>query len=433
MATLITMPQLGLTMNAGTVASWLKREGEAVEKGEPIAELLSDKSTVELEARASGTLLAILAEENENVECGKPLCVIGAPGEDIAALLAGTDRPAPAAETPLPAAPQPEQPSQPGRPTPTRPDGGERIFASPAARKYAREHGVDLAGVSGSGPGGRIVEKDVIQAATAGGPRATPAAARAAERLGVGLPSPAGERVRLEEVESLAKPRSIPLDEMRKTIARRMAESKRDIPHFYLAAEVDCLNLKNLRAKLAPAVERRYQSRLSYNDLIVKAAALALERHPGVNASFGGDEILLHPEANIGVAVGVKGGLLVPVVRRAAGKSPGEISRELAALVKLARSRRLPPDACGCGTCTVTNLGMYGISSFQAIVNPPESVIMALGAMTDRVVARAGEVVVRPMMNITLSCDHRVVNGVEGAEFLDCLCRLLENPEEMLV
>lgn len=404
MATVLTMPLLGLTMKEGTVATWLKKEGDQVERGEVIAELLSDKSTVDYESRQTGILLKIVVPEGQSTAIGNPLCIVGEAGEDIAELLkegSGT--------TPVPAPSSPASPLQakPAMVAETAtvavplPSSPGRKFASPAARKCARDKGIDLSVVTGTGPGGRIVEKDILHAAATHYP-ATPVALKAAEQLGVALPETDG-RIRLADVEGMVPQTSVPMNDIQKAIARRMTESKQTIPHFYLTADIDCGNLKTLRSKLAGAVEKRYRSRLTYNDLIVKATALALERHPGVNASFGGDHIIINNNVNIGLAVGIKDGLLVPVVRDAARKSLGQISAELAELVRKARMKRLMPDEYGCGTFTISNLGMYGISSFQAIVNPPESVIMALGSMRDCPAVIDGQLVARTMMTVTLS------------------------------
>jgi len=402
-------------MKEGAIVDWLKGEGDEVEHGEPILEISSDKSVVEYESRASGFLLKILAAKGDVVPVGKPLCVVGKPGEDYSDLLAERDLPVPNSTEAEQTADEPAPAISATFTTPAASVGGGRILASPAARKYARDHGIELAVVYGAGPGGRILEKDVIAAAAKATSPPMDKSPTAGKTVGTAL------ELRRE-----------PLSDMRRAITAQMTESKQTIPHFYLTSEVDCTGLKALRGSLAAAVELRCGARLGYNDLIFKAVAAALERHLEINASFGHGEILYHGQINLGLAVGIPGGLIVPVLRGVNRLSLSEVSLGLAELVKKARNRRLFPEEYSGGTFTVSNLGMYHITSFQAIINPPESAILALGAMTDRAVVLDGQLAIRPMMSITLSCDHRVINGADGAKFLDTLGGLLERPEQIL-
>jgi pyruvate dehydrogenase E2 component (dihydrolipoamide acetyltransferase) len=403
-------------MTLGVLLKWHKREGDSVEAGEVVAEAESDKATMELESFDAGTLLKIVVPEGGKVPVGGLLAIIGEQGEDVSALLAGgapapatpsQPEPAAAADEPLPAAPVPD----------VTPDDviittdSVRIKASPLARKIAAEKGVDLRRIQGSGTGGRIISRDLARVV----PQAPAAAA-----------SPT--------IPAAARPTAIsseqPLNTMRTAIATRMTLSKTTVPHFYLTMEIDMEKMVALRTELNAA---QSDIKISYNDLIVKAVAQALVKHPRVNGSFAGDRFILHHQVDIGLAVALEDGLITPVVRHAAGKSVGEIAAAARLLIERAKARKLTPEEYTGGTFTISNLGMFDIEEFSAIINPPEAAILAVGAIIAKPVVRDGAIAVGQRMKITLSCDHRIVDGAAGALFLKEIKTILENPALLLL
>jgi pyruvate dehydrogenase E2 component (dihydrolipoamide acetyltransferase) len=397
MATEIKLPRLGQGMESGTIVKWLKSEGDEVKKGEPLYELDTDKVTQEVEADASGVLLKIRVREGE-VEVGRTIAVVGEAGESVA--------------EPEPAEPETKEGAEPearvtelkARVASSRANG--RIKASPLARRIARERGIDLENVAGTGPEGRVVAEDVERAA-AGGPAApTPA------------PLPTGALVQGEV-------RVEPLSSMRRTIARRLSEAWQ-APVFQLGVTVDMERAQTVRAKLVELKGDGAKPTLS--DLLTKVCAAALIRYPAVNALYRDDAIELHPTANVGIAVAVEEGLIVPVIRSAERLSVQEIANARADLVKRARAGKLRQDDLADGTFTISNLGMYGIERFIAVLNPPQVAILAVGTVEDKVVAVDGQPRVRPRMELTLTCDHRAVDGAAGAQFLTTVKQFLEEP-----
>ena len=424
MATEIKLPRLGQGMEAGTIVRWLKSEGEQVEKGEPLYELDTDKVTQEVEADASGVLLKIAVSEGE-VPVGQTIAVIGEEGEQVSASEAPTEVDEQAqqvsaseADTEVDEQAQEEGSRAPARDEerergqaastngseqvteikePARADG--RVKASPLARRIARERGIDLAALSGTGPEGRIVAEDVDRAATA------PAVVSVAERTG--------------EVER------VPLTSLRKTIARRMTEAWQ-APAFQISMSADMTRAVELRSRL---VERAKDGvKPSYNDILIKVCAAALMRHRDVNARFADDAVELLPSADIGIAVAVPNGLIVPVLRAAEVKSIEQIAAEARELVTRTREGKLRQEDLEGGSFTISNLGMFGVEQFVAVLNPPQAAILAVGALEDRAVVENGEVAIRPMMTMTLSCDHRSLDGATASEFLRTVKDFLEEP-----
>jgi pyruvate dehydrogenase E2 component (dihydrolipoamide acetyltransferase) len=411
----IIMPKMGDAMEEGTLVRWLKQEGDAVQEGEPIAEIATDKATVEIEAPISGVLRGIRVAENAVVPVNTPLAYILQEGESLPADGDGkASAPPDAAAAPQPA---PTAVAAAPKPAPTPTDGEERVPASPLARKIAAEHGIDLRQVQGTGPNGRIVVRDVLayletRPATVAPTPAPPP-----------MPAPAVAAAPVEaRVETLNR--------LRQITAQRTTEAHQTIPHFYLTMEIDMEEAVALRQRLNQLDE---SLRVSINDLIVKACAVAIEQHPIVNASYQNGQ-LVHPNGiHIGIAVAVEQGLLVAVLKHCEGKSLRRIAQESQTLIQKAREGKLLPDEMTGNTFTVSNLGMFGIEQFTAIINPPASAILAVGA-TKRVpvVQEDGTVAARHRMKVTLSCDHRVLDGAVGAQFLQTLKQVLENPLWML-
>jgi len=450
----VLMPKGSDTMTEGKVLKWVKKEGDQVSTGETVVEIETDKVDMEVEAMGGGVLRKIVVESGKVVPVGELLAVIAKPDEDISSLLkgegaVGAKPPAGSpvhAPVPVPAGAAPAQPSAaqaPAAPSPAtaasrqavtgvatpsapKPTNGGRVLASPLARRMAQEMGLDLNRIAGSGPAGRIVRQDVERAALlAVGPRSARVAE--AESAGVRPPAPAPTLPRRPApVPSGRDFYDEPLSSMRKAIATRLVQSKAPVPHFYLTIEVDMGRAKELRESakaLNPDLD------LSYNDLILKACAAALELHPQVNASFQGESIRYYRRIHLGVAVAVEeGGLITPVIRHCEGKSLQEISREAKDLVARARSRKLNPDEYTGATFTVSNLGMLGIEEFSAVINPPEGAILAVGTVAEKPVVVKGRLEVGLLCRMTLSCDHRVVDGATGAKFLQTLKQILENP-----
>ena len=442
MAVKVLMPKGSDTMTEGKVLKWAKKEGDEVSTGDTLLEIETDKVDMEVEAMGSGVLRKVLVEAGKVVPVGALLAVIAKSGEDISALLktdgAGATAPAPASGAALHAqSSESSHPAAQGQETASvegigLPPSG-RILASPLARRRAREMGLDLSGIVGSGPGGRIVRQDVerlalVEPRPAAGARVTQAAAAAGGALSpIGAPAP----VRVVPQRPAPAPggpdfRDEPLSSMRKVIAARLVQSKAPVPHFYLTIEVDMRRAKELResAHLLDA-----ELKLSYNDIILKACAAALRQHPEVNASFQGESIRYFNRVHVGMAVAVEGGgLITPVIRDCDRKSLQDISREAKDLAARARLRKLNPDEYVGATFSVSNLGMLGVEEFAAVINPPEGAILAVGAVVEKPVVVGDRIAVGWRCRLTLSCDHRVVDGAMGAKFLQTLKGILENP-----
>ena len=423
----ILMPALSPTMTEGTLAKWLKKEGDMVKAGEVIAEIETDKATMEVEAVDEGKLAKILiAGGTANVAVNTPIAVLLEEGEDASALSAVPAPPKAAAPTSQPSA-SAEAPKTPTAPvtTPAAPAAaavsGERVFASPLARRIADQKGLDLKSVKGTGPHGRIVKSDV-ENAKAGAPSAAPKSASAPTSSGPDAKQLA-DMLGMEYTE-------IPNNNIKKVTARRLTEAKQTIPHFYLS--VDCVldNLLAARVAMNEAADGAYK--LSVNDFVIKANAMALKAYPPANTSWTDDAVLQYKHADISIAVATPNGLITPIIKAAETKSISEISSEMKDLAKRAKEGKLKPVEFQGGTFSISNLGMFGVKNFQAIVNPPQSCIMAVGAGEERVVVEDGKMVVRTVMTVTLSTDHRSVDGAVGAEYLQYFKKFIENPVLML-
>ena len=444
----ITMPKLSDTMTEGILVSWKKKAGETVSSGEVIAEVETDKATMEMEAFEDG-VLSDPVPEGTKVAVGERIAVIG--GANGATTPAKADKqPVPAAEKPAATVGKDISPATAtapvaGAPTngasPVATNNGERVKASPLARKVAAAQGVSLGGLTGSGPGGRIVQKDVLAAASNPGgqqamtsPVLTPAAASASTTAPkISPPAPKAPVFVPRVVGQPQKETRIALTGMRKTIADRLLQSKTTIPHFYLHTEVDAAPLAALRAEVNAANEKD-GIKVSVNDFILKAVATALTRVPKVNASFAGDAVVEFSSVHLAFAVAVEDGLVTPVIKDAHAKSLLEISLEVKDLAGRARNKKLKPDEYQGGTFTVSNLGAYGIDRFDAIINPPQAAILSVGALVKKpAVNKAGELSVGQRIDLGLSCDHRVVDGALGAAFLAELRKLIESPVLILI
>jgi len=432
MASKVIMPKLSPTMEEGQIARWLKKEGDKVSMGEPLAEIDTDKATMEMQALSNGVLRKILIGEGESAPLGQLIGIIGEPDEDISALLSEAPAKAPATiAQPAPAANEPAQTaeSQPAEPATEKPaaatsgnGAGDRLIVSPLAARMAAEAGIDLRSLQGSGPGGRIIKKDIESAMSQQQP--SPAAAgRPALRVVEGRqqqPVVAGASTYHEE----------PASEIRRTIARRLVTSLGPVPHFFLTSEIEMDRAAEMR-KGINALDP--DLKISINDIIIKVTAAALMQHPQVNASFQDKVVRFYDHADIGVAVAIEDGLITPVIRSADQKPLSQIAGEVRELADRAKSRKLKPEEYTGATFSVSNLGMFGINEFTAIINPPEGGILAIGAMTAQPVVRDGEVVVRQMMRVTMSCDHRLIDGATGAKFLQTFKKILENPLYLVV
>jgi pyruvate dehydrogenase E2 component (dihydrolipoamide acetyltransferase) len=445
MATQVVMPKLSPTMEEGQLSRWLKKEGDKVSMGEPLAEIDTDKATMEMQALGSGVLRKILIQEGESAPLGQLIAVIGEPDEDISALISeassgqkaaekkappaeaaadggdGESAQAPASSTSETALQSGNGASRDAQPDESKKDGG-RLVVSPLAARMAAEAGINLRSLSGSGPGGRIIKRDIEEAMKAAQQPAT-AQPRAAEARSQ-LPS------QKSEVAGASAYRDEPMSEMRRVIARRLVTSIGPVPHFFLTTEIEMDRAAEARRLIN---ESNPDLKISLNDLIVKVAALSLVQHPQVNASFQEKTIRYYESADIGVAVAIEDGLITPIVRSADKKGVGVIATEVREMAERARTRKLRPEEYTGATFSVSNLGMFGIDEFTAVINPPEAAILAVGAMTPKPVARDGEVVVRQIMRVTMSCDHRVIDGATGARFLQTFKRMLENPLMMIV
>jgi pyruvate dehydrogenase E2 component (dihydrolipoamide acetyltransferase) len=416
------MPKLSDTMTEGVVAAWTKNVGDAVKSGEVLAEIETDKATMEFESFYDGVLLHIGVETGKTAPVNSILAIIGAAGEDISALLAAESapsasaapEPAPAAAAPVAApvstpAPSPAPVAAPAAAPVAVANNSDRVFASPLAKKMAAERGIDIQAVGGTGENGRIVKRDVDHYVPY-----TPAANAPAYSA-----APMGTVSYTDE----------PVSQMRKTIARRLAESKFTAPHFYLTLDIDM--------DAAMAIRKGLNSldgvKVSFNDMVIKAVAMALRKHPAVNSAWMGDFIRRNDHVNIGVAVAVEDGLLVPVVRFADGKGLTQISAEVREFAQKAKDKKLQPSDWEGNTFTISNLGMFGIESFTAIVNPPDACILAIGGIKAVPVVKNGQVVPGNVMKVTLSCDHRAVDGASGAAFLQTFKTYMEQPAAMLL
>jgi len=440
MATQVIMPKLSPTMEEGQLSRWLKKEGDQVSMGEPLAEIDTDKATMEMQALTNGVLRKILIQEGESAPLGQMIAIIGEPDEDISALAnqapavkpaaaaAPEQPPAPAAEQPketppeAPAAPAPPAQGNGQQPAPKAEAGG-RLIVSPLAARMAAEAGVDLRSITGSGPGGRIIKRDV-EGLISGG-------AKSAD---------ASPQRQLRAVEPGARPQVAPgqpstyhdepASEMRRTIARRLVTSLGPIPHFFLTVEIEMDRAAEMRAGIN-AIDP--ELKLSINDILIKVAAAALVQHPQVNASFQDKSVRYYDHADIGVAVAIEDGLITPIIRAADQKLLSQIATEVRDLADRARNRKLKPEEYMGATFSISNLGMFGIDEFTAVINPPEGAILAVGAMAPKPVVRDNQVVVRQMMHVTMSCDHRVIDGATGAKFLQTFKKILENPLLLVV
>ncbi|MBY9067797.1 pyruvate dehydrogenase complex dihydrolipoamide acetyltransferase [Hyphomonas sp. WL0036] len=438
----ITMPALSPTMEEGTLAKWLVKEGDTVKSGDIIAEIETDKATMEVEAVDEGKVAKIIVPEgSEGVKVNTVIAVLAEDGEDASAVSAPAaeaapkKEAAPKAEEKKPeekkpqAAPKPAAAPAPApAAAPAKAASGARVMASPLAKRIAANKGVDLAALEGSGPHGRIIKRDV-EAAKPGAQAATAQASKGGPVSvdGLIMPQVLDDRVYAPDSYELK-----PLDGMRKTVARRLTESFMQVPHFPLNIDIQLDNLLTSRAAINNAA--REGVKVSVNDLLIKAAALALIDEPDCNASYTDKGIAYHKHANISVAVAVEGGLITPVIFKAEEKGLAEISEEMKDLATRARERKLKPQEYMGGTFSISNLGMFGIKSFGSIINPPEGMILSVGAGEKRaVVDETGNIVARTVMSVTLSCDHRVIGGAEGAKWLAAFKRYVETPEAMLL
>ncbi|MEM6933183.1 MAG: pyruvate dehydrogenase complex dihydrolipoamide acetyltransferase [Pseudomonadota bacterium] len=432
----ILMPALSPTMEEGNLAKWLVNEGDAVSSGDLIAEIETDKATMEVEAVDEGILGKILiAEGTEAVKVNTPIAMLLEDGEEASALDAApaSAAPAPAKDAnPVPAAPVSEPTSSPTpAPAAAMTPAGDRIFASPLARRIAADKGLDLGQIKGSGPHGRIVKADVETAETrpAPSPRETP-------QIVSPVASPAAASgPSIDAVRAMFTDRSfeeVPLDGMRKTIAARLTEAKQTIPHFYLRRDIQLDALLALRKQMNAKGEAR-GIKLSVNDYIIKACALALQEVPDCNAVWAGDRILKFKASDVAVAVAIEGGLFTPVIRDADTQSLGAISGAMKDLAGRAREKKLAPHEYQGGSFAISNLGMFGIDNFDAVINPPHGSILAVGAGAQKPVVADGSVAIATVMSVTLSCDHRVIDGALGAQFVEAIRRNLEDPMSMLM
>jgi pyruvate dehydrogenase E2 component (dihydrolipoamide acetyltransferase) len=451
----ITMPALSPTMEEGNLAKWLVKEGDKVAPGDVIAEIETDKATMEVEAVDEGTVAKLVVPAGtEGVKVNALIAILAGEGEDASAAAKGGSDAAPKAEAPKAEAPKQETlkaeaaksetaMEQPAAPKPVSngaaapSTGGERTFASPLARRIAKDAGVDVSAISGSGPHGRVVKADVEAAIAGGGAKAAPAGKAAPGPAATPKPMSDDAVLKLFEEGSYEL---IPHDNMRKTIARRLVEAKSTIPHFYLTVDCELDALLALRTQLNAAAPTKKTEKgeapaykLSVNDMIIKAMALALVAVPDANVSWTETAMVKHRHADVGVAVSIPGGLMTPIIRKADQKGLSAISNEMKDMAARARSRKLKPEEYQGGTTAVSNLGMFGVKDFAAVINPPHATILAVGAGEQRAVVKDGAIKVATMMSVTLSTDHRAVDGALGAELLSAFRKLVENPMAMLV
>ena len=407
MATSVVMPQMGYDMQEGTLVRWLKQEGEEIARGEAIAEIETDKAVIEMEAYASGVVLKTVVAEGSTVPVGDTIAFIGSPGEPVPDVAAPS---APVAEL----ASEPEQASETAEPAAAA--ASDAVRASPVARRLAQEKGIDLAQVSGTGPNGRITRDDVVAHESSAAEAPAPAAEASA---------PVEQAVRGQQGEL------VPLTRMRQAIARRTAQSKREVPHFYVSAGVDMTAAMALRQQINEALAGA--ARVSVNDLIVKACALTLAKYPAFNASFEGNNLRMNPAINVSIAVAVEYGLLVVSLGDCRGRSLVDISQAARGAVERAQSGVLREEDYTGGTFSISNMGMFDVDSFSAIIYPPQAAVIAVGTVRQQPVVRDGEIKIAQMMQATLSTDHRVADGAQAAQFLVEVKRILENPVSLVV
>jgi pyruvate dehydrogenase E2 component (dihydrolipoamide acetyltransferase) len=448
----ILMPALSPTMEKGNLAKWLKKEGDKVKSGDVIAEIETDKATMEVEAVDEGTLAKIVVPEGtQDVPVNDVIAVLAGDGEDVKAAGAGAapPKPAPKAEAPAPKpaatpAPAPAAKSAPApAPAPAaapvaqtqapapQGNGHGRIFSSPLARRLAKDAGIELSRIMGSGPHGRIIARDVEEAKSGKGLKAPPA--------GPAAPAIAPSMTD-KQILALFEPGSyeiVPHDNMRRTIAQRLTASVQTVPHFYLTIDCEIGKLLAAREEINKAAptdkDKKPLYKLSVNDFVIKAMAVALQQIPNCNVSWTEGGLVKHKHSDVGVAVAMPGGLITPIIRKAETKSLSVISNEMKDFAVRARARKLKPEEYQGGTTSVSNLGMYGINHFTAVINPPQSTILAVGASEERAVVRNGRIEAAHIMSVTLSCDHRAIDGALGAELIGVFRKLIENPVMMMV
>jgi len=444
MAIEILMPALSSTMEEGTLAKWHVKEGDSVKSGDVIAEIETDKATMEVEAVEEGVIGKLLvAEGTEGVKINKPIATLLEEGERASAAAIPESKKEKKAENKSEVSQQPKpvtpglDPGVQGNKVQSKPsldariksggdkdiEDGIRIFASPLARRIAADKGVDLSSIEGSGPYGRIVKADVEQAKGGGAAPRAAASAPASESLAGIDPRLFYEKGSYTEV---------PLDGMRKTIARRLTQAKQEIPHYYLTVDCELDELLRVRKQLNEK-QASEGVKLSVNDFVIRAAALALAKVPEANASFAGTALLMHKHADIGIAVALEGGLITPIIRHAESKGLAEISAEAKSLAERAREKKLKPGEYEGGSFSVSNLGMFGIRNFTAVINPPQSAILAVGKGEERAIVKNGKLEVATVMTVTLSCDHRVIDGALGARLLEAFKAYIEYPPSMLL
>ena len=444
----ILMPALSPTMEKGNLAKWLKKEGDKVKSGDVIAEIETDKATMEVEAVDEGTIAKILVPEGtQDVAVNDVIAVMAGDGEDVKAAGAGAAAAPPkAAEAPAakpaaaPAAAAPKAAAPAATPAPAplaaapaaKTNGHARVFSSPLARRLAKEAGIELGRINGSGPHGRVIARDVEEAKSGKGLKA-PAAAPA------GTPSIAPS-MSDKQILSLFEEGSyevVPHDGMRRTIAQRLTASIQNVPHFYLTIDCDIGKLLTAREEINEAApkdkEKKPLYKISVNDFVIKAMAVALQKIPNCNVSWTEGGMLKHKHSDVGVAVAMPGGLITPIIRKAETKTLSAISGEMKDFAARARTRKLKPEEYQGGTTAVSNLGMYGINHFTAVINPPHATILAVGTSEERPVVRGGKIEIAHMMSVTLSCDHRAIDGALGAELIGAFKQLIENPVMMMV
>jgi len=466
MAQIIGLPKLSPTMEEGVLVRWTKKEGDKVAPGDLVAEVETDKANMDFNIEDDGVLLKLLVKEGDTVKLGAPVAIIGKAGEDVSALLAEAASRSGGGAAPKAEAKAETKPAEPrARPTtkPPAPEGkpqpmhaakvapaakpaaqpGRTLLASPLAKTLAIELGIDLRNVTGSGPGGRIVERDVKAAAEGGGSDNGHAQTReAAPEAEAEAPAKGETAIAVRTARQMVPDAEgdftdVPASNMRKRIAARLTEAKRDVPHFYLMRTFDAAPMLAFRARLNDLLGERAASpmgdkgKVSVNDLIVKAVALALRREPDCNASWEGDAIRKYHRVHVGIAVAIEDGLVTPVVRDADQKGIGSIAAEVRDLADRAKHKKLKGPEISGSTFTVSNLGMYNIERFTAILNPPEAGILAVGTVVDTPVVRDGQIVVGKRMTVTMSCDHRVIDGALGAKWLAAFVDLIEHPESL--
>jgi pyruvate dehydrogenase E2 component (dihydrolipoamide acetyltransferase) len=448
----ILMPALSPTMEKGNLAKWLKKEGDKVKSGDVIAEIETDKATMEVEAVDEGTLAKIIVPEGtQDVPVNELIAVLAGDGEDVKAAAAGggaksapppakaeAPAPKPAAEpAPAPAAAAPAPKAAPPAAAPAaspapQANGHGRIFSSPLARRLAKEAGIELGRITGTGPHGRIIARDVAEAKSGKGLKAPAAAPAGAPAIAPSMSD--------KQILALFEPGSyeiVPHDGMRRTIAQRLTASIQNVPHFYLTIDCDIGRLLDAREQINAAApkdkEKKPLYKISVNDFVIKAMAVALQKIPNCNVSWSEGGMIKHKHSDVGVAVAMPGGLITPIIRKAETKTLSTISNEMKDFAARARARRLKPEEYQGGTTAVSNLGMYGIKDFTAVINPPHATILAVGTSEERPVVRSGKIEIAQIMSVTLSCDHRAIDGALGAELIGAFRQLIENPVMMMV